>query len=140
MHAANSDLGRCDKRQVTPFDGIDLRRIATRNEPDPLQYLVAGEIRRYDGRESLLANDVHCILDECQLEQHGLVFEKVKARACNCPTAFHVDQAQPLAKFEMIERFEVEPAWAAPAATFSVSVLAGRYRRVGVRHIRNAQL
>ena len=140
VHAADRDFGSRNQRQVTPFNGIDLRRIATRNEADPLQNFVTGKVGRNDGHETLLPDTVHRVLDECQFEQYRFVLEKVEAGSGNFATPFHVDQVEPFAKFEMIEWFEVELARLAPPENFPVSILARRHGCVRVSHIRDAQL
>ena len=123
------------------LDAVDLRFRTARNEADPLEDLVAGQVGRDHRREALRHQHFQGVPLQRQFQQHGFVLQEVESVPGRARPAFEIDQVQLLAQ-----------APRGPAAgSRTCAVRAGRgairgsrvvraHRRVGMRHVGNRQL
>ena len=132
-HAAQRDLGGADQAEVAVLDRVDLRLDPSGGEPDAFQNTVTGKIGSDDGREPGSDQGSDRELLKCQLQEHGVVLEKVEAGARDLAAGLEVDQVEGLAELDMVLDREVESPRRADLAELAAVVLgdARRGRRDG---------
>src|SRR2546430_13743685 len=81
-HSAERDLSRADKAEIAVLDRIDLRLGAARIEADALEDFVLRQVGSCGEREVFLQKNIESVPLQGQIEQNGVVLQKIKAVAC----------------------------------------------------------
>ena len=139
-HSAERDLGRGDEAHVPLGDAVDLCFRPAGDITDALQDLVLRQVGRDGRREALGQQQVESVSLQRQLQQHGLVLQKVKAVAGDPGPRLEVDQVERLGQFDVVERFEVERRRLVLALEHLAAIVLAAHRHVGVREVRDHPL
>ena len=102
----------------------------------PSRTFVAGQIGGYHGREAFAQQHLQGVTRQGQFEQDGLVLEEIEAVAGHPGPRLEVDQAEPLAQLDVVQRLEIERRQGRLAAEqLEVGLVVDADRGVGVRDI-----
>ncbi len=106
--AAERDFGRGHQAQIAIGHAINLRLRPAGDVAGSLQDFVSRQVGRNRRRELFRDQQLEGISLQRQFQQHGVVEQEIKAMAGDLGAPFEIEQLQPLAQRDVIQRFEVE--------------------------------
>ena len=137
MVAAQGDLGGADQAGALALDGVDVGLRAAGIEADALEDLGLGYVRRDEGGEALLLQDVQGEADQGKLQEHALVLQVVELRAGHPGGRVEVQDVELLAQLDVVLGLEGELGGLSDPLHLEVVLVLLADRRVGVGHVRD---